>query len=89
MRDLPVEVRDHDPHAALFGGPDGLAFIRRLAAAAPEILKPGGRLAFEMGERQAEDVRALLEKGSSWDRVRVREDLAGRPRVALARRSSC
>ncbi len=89
MRDLPVEVRDHDPHAALFGGPDGLAFIRRLAAAAPEILRPGGRLAFEMGERQADDVRALLEKSSPWDRIRVREDLAGRPRVALARRSSC
>jgi release factor glutamine methyltransferase len=49
---LPAEARDHEPAAALDGGPDGLDVIRRAAAAAPRWLRPGGALLVEVSTRQ-------------------------------------
>lgn len=50
---LPPEARDHEPRTALDGGPDGLAVLRRVAAAAPHWLAPGGSLLVETSDRQA------------------------------------
>jgi release factor glutamine methyltransferase len=50
---LPVEARSHEPQTALDGGADGLAILRRVAAAAPQWLAPGGHLLMETSERQA------------------------------------
>ncbi|GLW56556.1 putative protein N(5)-glutamine methyltransferase [Kitasatospora phosalacinea] len=57
---LPPEARDHEPAAALDGGADGLAVQRRVAAAAPHWLAPGGRLLIETSGRQAPATAALL-----------------------------
>jgi release factor glutamine methyltransferase len=54
LRTLPVEVRDWEPRAALDGGPDGLDVVRRLVAAAPAWLRPGGTLLVETDGRYAE-----------------------------------
>ncbi len=77
---LPAEVRA-EPYEALVGGVD---VHRRLAAAAPEWLRPGGSLVMEIGETQASDVVALLQDG--FEPVEVLPDLAGRDRVVRARR---
>jgi release factor glutamine methyltransferase len=50
---LPPEARDHEPRAALDGGPDGLAVLRRVAVQAPRWLAPHGQLLVETSERQA------------------------------------
>lgn len=50
---LPAEARVHEPLAALDGGVDGLDLLRRVAAAAPAWLAPGGCLLVETSERQA------------------------------------
>jgi release factor glutamine methyltransferase len=50
---MPAEARIHEPRAALDGGPDGLDVVRRVAAAAPAWLRPGGRLLVETSEGQA------------------------------------
>ena len=50
---LPPEARVHEPRVALDGGADGLDVLRRVTAAAPEWLAPGGILLFETSERQA------------------------------------
>ena len=57
---LPTDVRDHEPHLALDGGPDGLDVLRRLAPRAPHWLAPGGALLCEIGEDQADAAAALL-----------------------------
>ncbi|MQA16481.1 MAG: putative protein N(5)-glutamine methyltransferase [Pseudonocardiaceae bacterium] len=49
---LPPEARVHEPRVALDGGPDGLDVLRRVTAAAPRWLAPGGHLLFETSERQ-------------------------------------
>jgi release factor glutamine methyltransferase len=77
------EVREHEPAVALYGGPDGLDVYRRLIPEASRVLKPGGWLLLEIGYTQAEHVSGML---NSWDKVEVRHDLAGLPRVVMARR---
>ncbi len=73
-----------EPHHALFGGPDGLDAIRELVAAAPSRLRPGGWLVLEIGADQGAAVADLLSATGYAD-VQIRQDLAGRDRVALAR----
>jgi release factor glutamine methyltransferase len=53
---LSPDIRNHEPAAALCGGPDGLSLIRRLVKTAPGLLLPGGVLALEVGAGQAERV---------------------------------
>lgn len=53
LRDMPREAREHEPRAALDGGADGLDVVRRVAAAAPRWLAPGGHLLVETSRRQA------------------------------------
>lgn len=47
-----IEVRDHDPYLALYGGPDGLDVVRRIARTAALLLRPGGLLAIEHADTQ-------------------------------------
>jgi len=82
---LPIEVRDHEPSAALDGGPDGLQVIETLIEDAGILLKPGGVLFLEIGADQAARVRSLLE-AAGFDRINVQQDLAGRDRVVSAQR---
>ena len=78
---LQAEVRDHEPALALFGGEDGLAVYRSLVPEARRLLRPGGWLMMELG-----DAEAVREMCSSWTGVEIVNDLAGIPRVLLARK---
>ncbi len=82
---LQREVRDWEPHTALFAGPTGLECYARLTADARRVLKPGGWLLVELGFRSADAVQAML--GSGWEDIELRPDLAGIPRVLAARRA--
>ena len=77
------EVREHEPHVAIFGGFDGLDVYRRLIPDALRLLKPGGHLVMEIGWLAAERVGAML---GEWTDVQTKPDLAGIPRVVIARR---
>jgi release factor glutamine methyltransferase len=81
---LPPEVRA-EPHAALDGGPDGLAVIRRVVVAAEPLLVPGGALVLEVGDGQAPSVSALLT-AAGYLAPEVTRDLTGVERVVSARR---
>jgi release factor glutamine methyltransferase len=76
------EVRDWEPHVALFGGDSGLEVYRRLIAQAEDALKPGGRLLMELGYQSLADVREML--AARWSEIQVVDDLAGWPRVIQA-----
>jgi release factor glutamine methyltransferase len=61
---LPAEARDYEPRVALDGGADGLDVLRRVTAAAPHWLAPGGHLLAETSERQVpRAVEALAGHG--------------------------
>jgi release factor glutamine methyltransferase len=74
------EVRDWEPHLALFAGSGGLSIYERLVPEAWRVLKPGGLLAMEIGFGQSEAVMALA---ADWHGVEAFADLAGIPRVIV------
>jgi len=87
----PPYVADQDPHLrdlrfeprrALTAGADGLADLRRIAAAAPGHLKPGAVLLLEHGAEQGAAVRALLHE-QGYGAVETRRDLNGLERATL------
>jgi release factor glutamine methyltransferase len=80
---LQREVRDYEPHIALFAGPTGLEIYERLISDAPRALRPRGWLLVELGYNSLEPVRAMLQSG--WSDITVDHDLAGLPRVLAAR----
>jgi len=80
---LQREVRDYEPHVALFGGPTGLEIYERLIADAARVLRPGGWVLLELGYNSLDPVRAMLQIG--WSEITVIPDLAGFPRVLAAR----
>lgn len=80
---LQPEVRDFEPHTALFAGPEGLDIYHRLIPQAWAALRPGGLLAMEFGFGQRTSLVNLLP---GWRDVHFLDDLAGIPRVVLARR---
>ncbi|HMB71050.1 MAG TPA: peptide chain release factor N(5)-glutamine methyltransferase [bacterium] len=82
---LPVEVRLGDPEDALFDPDGGTGFHRRIAGRGRDFLRAGGVLAVEIGDRQGDEVSALLHE-LEYEDVAVLRDLAGRDRVVRGRR---
>lgn len=85
---LPKEVRDYEPALALFAGPTGLEFYRRLIPAAHAHLTTGGWLLMEIGHGQRDAVHAMLQGQEQplWDAIEFLPDLQSIPRVAIARK---
>ncbi|WP_066519477.1 peptide chain release factor N(5)-glutamine methyltransferase [Curtobacterium ammoniigenes] len=82
---VPVdpEVRDWDPAAALYGGPDGLDAVRRLVVTARRLLTPGGTVVIEHAEQQGAALRALLS-AARFRSPETHRDLTGRDRTTTA-----
>lgn len=81
---LSVDVRDYEPEIALFAGDDGLDVIRRFVAEAPEYLALNGKLIFEIGDTQADAVRALMDAQPMYRTYTLLKDYAQKERVVLA-----
>jgi len=75
-----------EPAAALDGGPDGLAVIRRLLARLPKRLAAGGSALLEIGEDQGGSIRTLTAAlPGAWS-VSTLRDLAGNERIVRLER---
>lgn len=70
---LMEEVRDYEPILALDGKEDGLFFYREIIKKSPEYLNGGGKLFFEIGYDQADDVVLLMEEAGFKDVVVVKD----------------
>ena len=78
---LAAEVRDHDPLAALDGGPDGLDAYRTLIPQAAYLLAADGWLVVEAGQGQSGPIEALMSKAGLTPAPTPKADLAGIPRA--------
>jgi release factor glutamine methyltransferase len=85
---LPRDVRAFEPSGALFSGATGLEALREIVDESPRHLVAGGLLALELAEQRAAEVAGWLEGAHDWSAVTLLDDLAGRPRVLLARREA-
>ena len=82
---LPADVVRYEPAVALFGGSDGLHITRRLLAAAPERLVPGGAVVMEFGDGQEDSVRRAASE-TGWQVDGLLHDLQGIARTIVLRR---
>jgi len=76
---LDPDVREFEPHGALFAGADGLDDYRLLIPHLPALLAPGGVVLVEIGATQAAAVSAIAADAGLASTCR--RDLGGRPRV--------
>jgi release factor glutamine methyltransferase len=83
---LQREVREHEPHVALFAGDDGLAAYRKLIPQARRLLRPGGYIAMEIGFSLEEGVLGIFDEAhQAWEKLPTTPDLQGIPRIVCAR----
>ena len=81
---LEANVREYDPHDALDGGSDGLRVIKRIVDGVPDVLRPGGLFALEVGQGQAKRVAAGL-KNRGLVQIEIEQDLQGIDRCVYCR----
>ncbi|MGW5113270.1 peptide chain release factor N(5)-glutamine methyltransferase [Nocardia sp. NPDC004123] len=86
--ELDPEVIDHDPHRALFGGPDGLSVIRPMTATIARLLREDGTVAVEHDDTNGSGVAALFAAHGGFTDIVEHPDLAGKPRFVVARRTA-
>ncbi len=77
---LMPEVKDFEPHMALDGTDDGLAFYRKITNEARRYLKSSAGLYYEIGMDQGADVSLMLTE-NGFSQVAVVKDLAGLDRI--------
>lgn len=77
-----LDVSNFDPHLALDGGQDGLDFYRKIIAEAPNVLNKNGRIYFELGKGQFDDVKKMMQE--NFCNIKCRLDYQGIERVIYA-----
>lgn len=80
---LQREVREHEPHVALFSPDDELMIYRRLVSGAEKYLRPGGYLMLEIGIAMEERVLDLFDR--RWQKFPTKTDMQGIPRTVIAK----
>jgi len=83
---LDRDVRLHEPAMALTDGSDGLTAYRAIAAGCDPALAPGGRMLVEIGPSQGQAVLEFFQ-AAGLSSVRILQDLDGRDRVVLGRKT--
>lgn len=81
--DPDLERLMHEPQIALLSGEDGLDAIRRISVEAKSVLRIGGTLLIEHGDKQAGAIARILS-ADGWSEISHVNDLAGKPRVTIA-----
>jgi release factor glutamine methyltransferase len=81
---VPPEVAEYDPPAALWSGSDGLDAMRSVERVARQLLRPDGLVAVEHGWQQGAAVYWIFSEEAGWRDTRNHQDLAGRDRFVTA-----
>lgn len=76
---LSKEVKK-EPKMALDGGTDGLDFYRAITKRADELIKPGGRIMYEIGFDEANEVKEILSQ-NGFKNIQILKDYGGNDRV--------
>ena len=87
LKRLDVDVKNFEPHIALEAGVDGFRDIKKLIKKSKKLLKMSGKLIFEVGERQGDYTKYLLNKNGFYIN-KIRNDLKSMPRVIISTKLS-
>jgi release factor glutamine methyltransferase len=81
---VQVEVKQFEPHQALFSEEEGLADLYSWSKNASRALKPNGVMAFEFGIDQSENVKKHFENLNIFSQIKIVKDLSGIDRLVVA-----
>lgn len=79
---LDIEVKNYDPKLALDGGKDGLDFYKKIIKEAPRHLAKNGKIFFEIGINQKDEIKEMLKQ--DFDNIKVVKDYNKIDRVIYA-----
>jgi release factor glutamine methyltransferase len=82
---LSDTVKNFDPHLALFAREEGLAAYKEIISKSPQIVKPDGMLAFEIGHTQGSRVKTMIETAFPQKAVDIIQDISGKDRILCAK----
>lgn len=74
-------VKDNEPHLALYAGPDGLDFYRRILKDAKKYLNDNFLLAFEIGYEQKEAIEKIAKEYFDNIEIECKKDLSNKDRM--------
>lgn len=83
---VPLEVMEYEPKLALVGEENGTYFYRRILELSREHLNKDGKIFFEIGEFQAEDITKLA-RVNGYSEVEVLQDLVEKDRIVKINKS--
>lgn len=81
--EVGLNVYQSEPHLALFAAEDGYAIYRRIIEEASNYLSEKGKLYFEIGYKQGEGIKALVNTHFPQKQVRVLKDVFGKERMVV------
>ncbi|MFI3209956.1 MAG: peptide chain release factor N(5)-glutamine methyltransferase [Peptostreptococcaceae bacterium] len=82
MDSLHCQVKDYEPHSALFANNNGLFFYEEITKQSGDYLNEGGILAYEVGYNQSECVVSIMEK-YNFNKIYKIKDIQGIDRVVI------
>lgn len=83
-QEMRRNVLDHEPHLALFvPDNDPLLYYKRIAEVAKKLLKPGGKLYFEINEQFADELVQMLQK-QNYSEITASKDIFDKDRFVSA-----
>ena len=85
LAQLPDEVSNFEPELALDGGADGLVIFDAMLPDVQRVLKAGGVFAVELHE-ECLDAAAERAQAAGFEGIKIAADLAGKPRILIARK---
>ena len=87
LKRLDKDVRLYEPLIALKAGVDGLSEIKKIILKSKKLLKNNGKLIFEIGYNQINNVAKLLNENGYYIN-KVRRDIQSYPRVVVSTKKS-
>ncbi|MCK3882756.1 peptide chain release factor N(5)-glutamine methyltransferase [Streptococcus suis] len=82
--EVGLNVLTSEPHLALFAEEDGMAIYRKIVEQAGTFLKDNGKIYFEIGYKQGQDLTNLLALHFPQKCIRVIKDQFGQDRKVVA-----
>lgn len=73
---LPIHIKNFEPKSALYGGADGLKYIKNLIDSAWKVINPKGYLFLEIGIDQSQKVTDYLYKNVHYSDINIFKDYA-------------
>ncbi|TCD46351.1 peptide chain release factor N(5)-glutamine methyltransferase [Streptococcus sp. X16XC17] len=83
VHEVGKNVYEYEPHSALFADENGLAIYRKILVGSANVLRQDGKIYFEIGYKQGQDILALANQYLPQYEARVVQDIYKKDRMVI------